>query len=60
MFRAFGQLFNALFVLFTATERGAKALDHLARVAEEEAGVLADAAAASRAQRAEALGIIVD
>lgn len=53
MFKAIGALFSALFVLFGAMERGAKAIDHLARIAEEEAEGLATQMAEERKERLE-------
>ena len=37
MFKATGQLFSALFSAFSALDKGAKSLDHLASIAEAEA-----------------------
>ncbi len=42
MFRMFSQFFNMLSVLFTAGERGCRALDNVASVAEEASEVYRD------------------
>ncbi len=42
MFKAIGQFFASLFTLFSALDKGAKSLDHLAGIAENEAAGLAD------------------
>jgi hypothetical protein len=49
------QLWLAFTVLFTAFEKSAGALNHLATWAEESAGTFADEARISRAQRVAAL-----
>ena len=41
MFKAIGQLFNATFTLFSALDKGASSLEHLASIAEAEAEGLA-------------------
>ncbi|WP_289101000.1 hypothetical protein [uncultured Marinobacter sp.] len=50
MFAALAQLWSAMSALFSAVERGATALDHLARVGEETAAEYADDAAKARAK----------
>lgn len=51
MFDMFRQMFLALKTLFSAAEKGAKALEHLATWAEEAAGTYADEARFERQQR---------
>ena len=41
MFKAIGQFFASTFALFSALEKGANSLDHLAGIAEAEAKGLA-------------------
>ncbi len=41
MFKAIGQFFTALFTVFSAFEKGASSLDHLASIAEAESEGLA-------------------
>ena len=41
MFKAIGQFFTAMFTLFSAVEKSAKSLDHLASIAEAESEGLA-------------------
>jgi len=48
MFAALAQIWAAVSALFSAVERGAQALDHLSRSAEEAARDYADDAAAAR------------
>lgn len=48
MFAMFKQLFLAIQVLFVASEKGAKAVEHLATWAEESAGAFADEARIGR------------
>ena len=51
MFKMFRQMFLALQTLFSAAEKGAKALEHLASWAEEAAGTYADEARFERQER---------
>ena len=51
MFDMFRQLFLAMKTLFSAAEKGAKALEHLATWAEEAAGTYADEARLERQER---------
>ena len=55
MFKAIGQLFESLFTLFSAIDKGAKSLDHLAGIAEAEAAGLADEMAAEREAKLKSL-----
>lgn len=41
MFKATAQFFNTLFTLFSAVDKGAKSLEHLASIAEAESEGLA-------------------
>ena len=41
MFKAIGQFFTAMFTVFSAIDRGARSLDHLASIAEAESEDLA-------------------
>ena len=41
MFKAIGQFFTAMFTIFSALDRGARSLDHLASIAEAESEDLA-------------------
>ena len=49
MFKAIGQLFTPLFTLFSAQEKGAASLNHIARIAEAEG--LADIMAIEREEK---------
>ena len=51
MFKAIGQLFTAAFTLFSAVEKGASSLNHLAGIAEAEAEGLSDQMKAEREAR---------
>jgi hypothetical protein len=51
MFKAIGQFFSSLFTVFSAIEKGASSLDHLAGIAEAEAAGLADQMTAEREAR---------
>ena len=51
MFKAIGQFFTSLFTLFSALEKGAGSLNHLAGIAEAEAAGLADQMKAEREAR---------
>lgn len=51
MFKAIGQLFAALFTFFSALEKGAKSINHLASIAEAESEGLADQMALERQAR---------
>ena len=51
MFKMFRQMFLALQTLFSAAEKGAKALEHLASWAEESAATYADEARLDRQER---------
>ena len=42
MFKAIGQLFASLFTIFSALEKGASSIDHLAGIAEAESAGLAN------------------
>ena len=55
MFKAVGQFFTSLFAVFSAIEKGASSLDHLAGIAEAEAAGLADQMTAEREARLTAL-----
>ena len=55
MFSMFRQMFLALQTLFRATEKGAKALEHLATWAEEASATYANEARIERQQRIAAL-----
>ena len=55
MRHAFAAFFNFITTLCSALNRGASALDHLGRFAEEEAAVLADTAAEERTAKIAAL-----
>jgi hypothetical protein len=55
MFKAVGQFFTSLFTIFSAIEKGASSLDHLAGIAEAEAAGLADQMTAEREARLTAL-----
>ena len=55
MFKAIGQFFASLFTLFSALDKGAKSLDHLAGIAEAEAVGLANQMTAEREARLTAL-----
>lgn len=57
MRKMFKQVWSTITTLFGALERGAIAIDHLARVAEEEAASFADEAAHSRQNRLQAITI---
>lgn len=48
MFAMFNQIFAAISMLFTAVERGANAINHVAKVAEINAIAYADEAQAAR------------
>jgi hypothetical protein len=55
MFAMFNQIFAAIAMLFTAFERGANAVNHLAKVAEINAIAYADEAQAERLKKLEKL-----
>jgi hypothetical protein len=55
MFAMFNQIFAAISMLFTAFERGANAVNHLAKVAEINAIAYADEAQAARLKALEKL-----
>lgn len=55
MFNMFRQMFLALQTFFSAAEKGAKALEHLAEWAEEASATYADEARIERQQRIAAL-----
>jgi len=55
MFKAIGQFFESLFTLFSALDKGAKSLDHLAGIAEAESAGLADQMTVEREARLTAL-----
>ena len=55
MFKAIGQFFASLFTLFSALDKGAKSLDHLAGIAEAESAGLADQMTVEREARLTAL-----
>ena len=51
MFKAIGQLFAAAFTLFSAIDKGANSLNHLAGIAEAESAGLADQMTVEREAR---------
>ena len=51
MFKAIGQFFTALFTMFSALEKGAASLNHIAGIAEAEAEGLADVMAIEREEK---------
>ncbi|MCP5128547.1 MAG: hypothetical protein H6985_03080 [Pseudomonadales bacterium] len=51
MFKAIGQFFTTLFTLFSALDKGAKSLDHLASIAEAESEGLAEQMSIERKAR---------
>ncbi len=51
MFKAVGQFFSAMFTLFSAFEKGASSLDHLASIAEAESEGLAQQMSLERKAR---------
>ena len=51
MFKAIGQFFTALFTMFSALEKGAASLNHIAGIAEAEAEGLADIMAIEREEK---------
>ena len=51
MFKAIGQFFTALFTMFSALEKGAASLNHIAGIAEAEAESLADVMAIEREEK---------
>jgi hypothetical protein len=51
MFRAIGQFFTAMFTVFSALEKGASSLDHLASIAEAESEGLAQQMSLERKAR---------
>ena len=51
MCKAIGQFFTALFTSFSALEKGAASLDHIAGIAEAEAKGLADVMAIEREEK---------
>ncbi len=51
MFKAIGQFFTALFTIFSALNRGARSLDHLASIAEAESEGLAQRMSIERKAR---------
>lgn len=55
MFTALKQMFMTITVFFSAAEKGAKALDHLAGWAEQSAGAFADKATIERADELAAM-----
>jgi len=52
MFKAIGQFFTALFTMFSALEKDAASLNHIAGIAEAEAEGLADIMAIEREEKA--------
>ena len=51
MFKAIGQFFTALFTMFSALEKGAASLNHIAGIAEAEAEGLANIMAIKREEK---------
>ena len=51
MLKAIGQLFTTLFTFFSALDKGAKSLDHLASIAEAESEGLSQQMAIERTAR---------
>ena len=51
MFKAIGQFFTALFTMFSAIEKGAASLNHIAGIAEAQAEGLADIMAIEREEK---------
>jgi hypothetical protein len=51
MFKAIGQFFTTLFTMFSAPEKGAASLNHIAGIAEAEAEGLADIMAIEREEK---------
>jgi hypothetical protein len=51
MFKAIGRFFTALFTMFSALEKGAASLNHIAGIAEAEAEGLADVMAIEREEK---------
>ena len=51
MFKAIGQFFTTLFTMFSALEKGAASLNHIAGIAEAEAEGLADVMAIEREEK---------
>jgi hypothetical protein len=51
MFKAIGQFFTALFTMFSALEKGAASLNHIAGIAEAEAEGLAGIMAVEREEK---------
>ena len=51
MFKAIGQFFTALFTMFSALEKGAASLNHIAGIAEAEAEGLANIMAIEREEK---------
>lgn len=51
MFKAIGKFFTAMFTLFSALEKGASSLDHLASIAEAESEGLAQQMSIERKAR---------
>ena len=51
MFKAIGQFFSALFTMFSALEKGAATLNHIAGIAEAKAEGLADIMAIEREEK---------
>jgi len=50
-----GQFFSAVFVLFSAVEKGANSLDNLCSIAESESAALAESMSIERTARLDAL-----
>ena len=55
MFKALGQLFTTLYTLFSAADKGARSLEHLASIAEAESEGLAQQMAIERKARIDEL-----
>ena len=55
MFKAIGQFFASMFTLFSALDKGAKSIDHLAGIAEAESAGLANQMTVEREARLTAL-----
>ena len=51
IFKAIGQFFSAFFTMFSALEKGAASLNHIAGIAEAEAEGLADVMAIEREEK---------
>ena len=58
MFKAIGQMFQALFILFSAAEKGAQSLDNLAGYAEEASRSFTEEARIEREKKLAAMKAI--